>query len=235
MRIQVVGDSPVVDELISLLRLGGYAASRTDGTYSFHIDELKIPLCTTCRTVKSPIDYIIIDGVDSRLEQLAVNYIQEFGVPKIVLDRAGPNRSDRRLEIKTPDEYASAVALGLYRAVDKMLNKSSEFPSEVVTKKRRFFGLLSSLLLVTALSSAQDNQNPVIRFWNQTLDTIVAAGDPANNALRVNLVSGTITGADGAILDGVSSSIRATVFNYTNSKPLAVRLTDTNGDFIAGG
>lgn len=42
-------------------------------------------------------------------------------------------------------------------------------------------------------------------------------------------------GGDGAILDGVSSSIKASVLDYTNSNPLAVRLTNTDGDYIAAG
>ena len=54
--------------------------------------------------------------------------------------------------------------------------------------------------------------------------------DTANNALRVNLVVGGA--GDGAIQDGVTSTIEATVFDYTNSNPLAVRLTDTNGDAV---
>jgi hypothetical protein len=45
----------------------------------------------------------------------------------------------------------------------------------------------------------------------------------------------TGSGGDGAILDGASSAIKATVVDYTNSNPLAVRLTDTNGDYIAAG
>lgn len=44
---------------------------------------------------------------------------------------------------------------------------------------------------------------------------------------------GTAGGGDGAILDGVSSAIKATVLDYTNSNPLAVRLTDTSGDNLA--
>lgn len=41
--------------------------------------------------------------------------------------------------------------------------------------------------------------------------------------------------SSGVIVDGVSSSIKATVKNYTNDKPLTVRLTDTNGDYVAAG
>ena len=37
------------------------------------------------------------------------------------------------------------------------------------------------------------------------------------------------------IADGVSASIKATVFDYLNSNPLAVRLTDTGGDYVAAG
>lgn len=51
--------------------------------------------------------------------------------------------------------------------------------------------------------------------------------------LRVTF-AGTV-GGDGALLDGVSSAIKATVLDYTNSNPLAVRLTDTNGDYAAAG
>lgn len=57
--------------------------------------------------------------------------------------------------------------------------------------------------------------------------------DDTNDALRVNVVTGGA--GDGAILDGVSSSIKATVLDYSNSNPLAVRLTDTSGDYIAAG
>lgn len=42
-------------------------------------------------------------------------------------------------------------------------------------------------------------------------------------------------GGDGAILDGVSASIKATVKDYTNSNPLTVVLTDTNGDAYTAG
>jgi hypothetical protein len=40
---------------------------------------------------------------------------------------------------------------------------------------------------------------------------------------------------DGAIQDGASPSIEATVFDYVNANPLAVRLADTNGDYVAVG
>lgn len=49
--------------------------------------------------------------------------------------------------------------------------------------------------------------------------------------------SGGASGGDGAIVDGVSSSIKATVKDYANSNPLTVSIVDTNGDAasIGGG
>ena len=55
----------------------------------------------------------------------------------------------------------------------------------------------------------------------------------ASGNLKVNIQAGSA--ADGAIVDGVSSSIKATVFDYSNSNPLAVVLRDTNGDYVSVG
>jgi hypothetical protein len=43
------------------------------------------------------------------------------------------------------------------------------------------------------------------------------------------------TGGGGTLDDGSNPSIKATVLDYTNSNPLAVRLTDTNGDYVSAG
>lgn len=43
---------------------------------------------------------------------------------------------------------------------------------------------------------------------------------------------GSSSGGDGAILDGVSSSIKATVLDLTDSNPVTVAIVDTNGDQI---
>lgn len=46
----------------------------------------------------------------------------------------------------------------------------------------------------------------------------------------------SLSGADGAVLDGSNSAIRATVRDYANSDPLAVVLTNTSGDaYVASG
>ncbi len=49
-------------------------------------------------------------------------------------------------------------------------------------------------------------------------------------------VAASVTSSGGAINDGVDSSIKATVQDYTNSNPLAVVLTNTSGTaYIASG
>jgi hypothetical protein len=60
-------------------------------------------------------------------------------------------------------------------------------------------------------------------------DSIV---DEANDALRVNVVASSASGGDGAILDGVSGSIKATVADLANSNPLTVAIVDGAGTQI---
>ena len=75
-------------------------------------------------------------------------------------------------------------------------------------------------------------------------DIIQVTHETAANAKRVMLVNQTGTyvdasggggGGDGAINDGVTSTIKATVKDYAADKPLCVRLTDTAGNYVAGG
>ncbi len=83
-------------------------------------------------------------------------------------------------------------------------------------------------------------------FYNGATETTLAAVDtklgnrlPAalgtGGGVKVDIVSGAGAGGEGALLDGVSSAIKATVLDYVNSNPLAVRLTDTGGDYVAAG
>jgi hypothetical protein len=70
--------------------------------------------------------------------------------------------------------------------------------------------------------------------YNSGTDTLDRVQINSSGEILTNAaLSGS--GGDGAILDGVSSSIKASVLDYTNSNPLAVRLSDTNGDYIAAG
>ena len=62
----------------------------------------------------------------------------------------------------------------------------------------------------------------------QTVNRVKVTPD---GKMEVN-ASVTATGSDGAIVDGVSSTIKATVKDLTNSNPLTVAITDGNGDQI---
>lgn len=55
----------------------------------------------------------------------------------------------------------------------------------------------------------------------------------ADIPVNVNIVGGSLTGSDGAVLDGVSSSIKASVLDLTTSNPQAVAIVDANGDQIS--
>ena len=78
------------------------------------------------------------------------------------------------------------------------------------------------------LIAAVDTSSTEIR----RLETEEVSGQ---TALLVKDLSSGGGGGDGAILDGVDDGIKATVLDYTNSNPLAVRLTDTNGDYVTAG
>jgi len=64
-------------------------------------------------------------------------------------------------------------------------------------------------------------------------DGVETALVDASGNLMVNVAAGGA--GDGAILDGVTSTIKATVLDYTNANPLAVRLTDTDGNYVGAG
>ena len=69
---------------------------------------------------------------------------------------------------------------------------------------------------------------------------VVVEADPTTKRLLVNstltgTINATVSSADGAIVDGVASTIKASVKNYSNGNPLLVRLTDTSGDYVSAG
>lgn len=62
--------------------------------------------------------------------------------------------------------------------------------------------------------------------------------DADRQALDVNCVqgcSGSPGSSDGAIVDGVNSAVKATVFDRPNSNPVATQLVDSNGDPVSVG
>lgn len=88
---------------------------------------------------------------------------------------------------------------------------------------------------VASALNATVTQNPTASGWTARIVTPSGdtAMDTANSALRVNLVAGGA--GTGAILDGVQSNLPATVVGYAGASPLTVRLTDTDGNYVAAG
>ena len=91
------------------------------------------------------------------------------------------------------------------------------------------FVLCSSLWFTGAYAQVNQVENDgSLRLMDGYGNPITSTG----NRLDVTVSGG---GGDGAILDGVSGSIKATVFDYANSNPLGVVLRDTNGDYVSVG
>lgn len=69
---------------------------------------------------------------------------------------------------------------------------------------------------------------------NATNNEIIVGGNPTLQSINVSVVEGSISlsGADGAITDGVSALIRATVFDLASSNPLATQIVDATGTAI---
>jgi hypothetical protein len=94
--------------------------------------------------------------------------------------------------------------------------------------------IIGSLLLA---SSAFAQGTTTIRDGNGdgVADVLNATPSGTEYGIVVRPIGGGAGGGDGAILDGVSASIKATVFDFTNSNPLGVVLRDTNGDYVSVG
>lgn len=102
---------------------------------------------------------------------------------------------------------------------------------------KRIFSLIAFLLLIGSAQAQVPQGGIAIHGRGQT-----ATGDAIS--VRCRDITDTSfeacggvggSGGDGAINDGVSSSIKATVFDRTNSNPLATQLVDSNGDPVSVG
>jgi hypothetical protein len=85
-----------------------------------------------------------------------------------------------------------------------------------------------------ASEARSDNFIPSLLAENDTTNIAEPVyKDNATGGLYVHIVGGGA--GDGSILDGVNTAIKATVLDYTNSNPLAFRLSDANGDYVSAG
>jgi hypothetical protein len=61
--------------------------------------------------------YPMVDGVDCRLEALIVSRISDLAETRIILDRAGPNRDDRKIVIGVPSSFGDGQKANLERGI----------------------------------------------------------------------------------------------------------------------
>jgi len=168
-------------------------------------------------------------------------------------DEVGINDSGNSITVDAPVATPVFVRLSDGAAAISTLPVSlASVPSHAVTNAGTFAvqesgAALTALQLIDNLVLAEDaahvSGDPGVQALAVRKDSGAAIagtdGDysplqvDASGNLRVNVAAGGA--GDGAILDGVSGSIKATVFDYTGSNPLAVRLTDTNGDYVGAG
>src|SRR3990167_2304685 len=79
------------------------------------------------------------------------------------------------------------------------------------------------------MSDISPNQREILKVKDASSGTSFSVkGNSSDGSVYV-----TQTAGGGAIQDGVTSTIEATVLDYTSSNPLAVRLTDTAGDYVS--
>ncbi|MGE0463257.1 MAG: beta strand repeat-containing protein [Vicinamibacterales bacterium] len=133
-----------------------------------------------------------------------------------------------------PEVSLSGVpSLGVY--VD--VGTSGTFNFEATLDGSTWFAVVDDVNAASSVTAdaARFFSNPGYRAFRVRASAI-------NGAATVTFVRGTAGlrstaslsggGGDGAIQDGTSSSIEATVFDLTNSNPLSTQIVDANGDAI---
>lgn len=98
--------------------------------------------------------------------------------------------------------------------------------------------LLAGLLLAVSAHAQQNpNVSSVVTTCATPVQTIPAAGSRSfvtiDTSGRLCIAGSLSGGGDGAIQDGVSSSIEATVLDLMNANPLTVAIVDTDGTQIS--
>jgi hypothetical protein len=217
MRILVSG-SPV---LVGYLRRAGLSANDSSG---FNPD-FEVTLA------EDQIEHVLVDGVDSEIERLAINEMEKLGVETFLLQRAGGVRSDRAIKVIYPKQHTLRVEQGLLRAIlrytkstkDKI--KKIEKAISTPAKKRSLLKRILPFLFFLVAPSLQAQPQPwypinITRFWSGSV--AVNAGDSANNALRVNCISGCSASAgftDNGVFTGSSSSVSPIAALYDTTPP----------------
>lgn len=232
MRIAVKGDCDSAKSLAGLLKKAGLVVNSGSAEYTIEIDE-------------SDTSDVIVDGVDSTLERLIIHEMENAGIPRFVLQRAGGVRNDRIIHISVPagdTELQKAVEYGCLRGLLSELEpkqvevKNLETVRTVYVEKeskRPWYKKLIPflLVLVAPLADAQNVQFITARFWDEVNAVLVNPGDSANSALRVNIVAGAGSGGTASTFGAAfpSSGTAAGFFDGTNMQGARVFDLDSGG------
>lgn len=131
---------------------------------------------------------VIVDGVDSLFESIAVTRIAELtSSGRVVLQRGGGNRNDRALVVTVPHlnfECSNAVELGLFRALEELQHQALE-PKPFW---RRWFVAWLLVLVFAPPVSAQ--------FFTTAVRTIQASGTPLPSRPIVNMLGAGVSCVD---------------------------------------
>lgn len=137
-----------------------------------------------------------------------------------------------KIEVKPADVIVQEkeVDLSPLKDITKGLDSVAKAVKAIKTPKQDNTELLQGLEAV---------KNSINGLVFPTANYVLPFKDVNGKATQVQLdsngnlpITSTSGGGDGAIVDGVSSSIKATVKDLTNSNPLTVAITDANGDQI---
>lgn len=195
MRINVVGECDSAKSIAGLLTKANLVITEDFPEYTLYIEEAAVKA-------------VVVDGIDCDLERTMLLMMEQAGVNKFVLRRAGGIRSDKEIRIMIPKddvELKHAVEYGCVRGLLKEINSKVEMASLTAKQIKPIVDSISKVasvllfLLFPVLAQAQQ-QFVIARYWDGT--NIINAGDNVNNALRVNIVAGAAGG-------GTSSSFGA--------------------------
>jgi hypothetical protein len=191
-------------------------------------------------------DGAIVDGVSSSIKATVHDYTNSNPLAVTLKDTNGDAVSIGGGTQYTEDSVAVANPVGTALAArrrDTLAGETSADGDVVIvnaTDKGELYVKHVDTVLVSATQLPNALTGGNLSVHVASVGTVQPVSDNGASLTIDGTVAATQSGiwnvvADGAILDGVSSSIKATVLDYANSNPLAVRLTDTSGDYVGAG
>jgi hypothetical protein len=170
LRIKITGNNLAAQTLSGYIHRLGYATVNHLPTFSIELEEKG--------------SEFILDGVDSELERRLLYHLEDLGIGKFIIQRAGGVRSENAIKVTYPVGSDEVVARAFARVIQEIKPKSFW--------NKKLFSLPLFLLLLSGRVEAQ--QFIYGRAWDSVNLAPVDAGDSTNRAFRVNVVAGAAGG-----------------------------------------